>query len=211
MSYDHHEEETLGKPYDARLVRRLMTYVRPYSRLFTLAVLMLVAVTCFELAIPYLTRTALDDHIVASSRLVANDGSEVASEFIAGHMGDLVPVDSTTPGCDGTAERYFVSSKTLSGYSPREVARATELGVVGEERYYLADSEFFEARTFDRSGFLDAGKRVGIPVERLGDFTREDLQELRADDLRGVAKIAFTILALLALTFGFTLLQINMM
>ena len=79
MSYDHHDEETLGKPYDGRLVRRLMTYVRPYSRHVVLAVLMLIVVTCFELAIPYLMRTALDDYIVATSRLVTDDGSEVAS------------------------------------------------------------------------------------------------------------------------------------
>ena len=44
MSYDHHDEETLGKPYDARLVRRLMTYVRPYSRFVVLAVIMLVEI-----------------------------------------------------------------------------------------------------------------------------------------------------------------------
>ena len=26
----HHEEESLGKAYDARLMRRLLGYVRPY-------------------------------------------------------------------------------------------------------------------------------------------------------------------------------------
>lgn len=217
MSHDHHEEENLGKPYDARLARRLMTYVRPYSRLVVLAVLMLIAVTCFELAIPYLTRTALDDHIVATSRLVADDGSEVAREFIAGHTGDLLPIDAPSPegvpsGVPERAQgRYFISSKTLSGCDPREVARATELGVIEDGRYYLAEAAFFEARTFDQTGFLDAGSRVGIPVERLSDFARDDLRELRGDDLRGVAKIALAILVLLALTFGFTLLQINMM
>ncbi len=217
MSYDHHDEETLGKPYDARLVRRLMAYVRPYARLVILAVLMLVVVTCFELAIPYLMRTALDDHIVATSRLVTDDGSEVARGFIAEHADDLAPVD-TTPPWDGSPDgqgrlprRYFISSKALSGFGPREVARATELGVVGDERYYLADREFFEGRTFDRSGFLEAGSQVGIPVERLSDFTREDLRELREGDIHGVAKIALAIIALLVLTFGFTLLQINMM
>ena len=226
MSHDHHDEETLGKPYDARLVRRLMTYVRPYVRLVTLAVLMLVAVTCFELAIPYLTRMALDDYIVANSRLVTDDGGEVAREFVAGHTEDLVPID--TPSAEdaqsgggaaaggGTPEdrvqaRYFISAKALSGFGPREVARATELGVVGDERYYLADRAFFEARTFDRSSFLEAGSQVGIPVERLSDFTSEDLHELRRGDLRGVARIALAIIALLVLTFGFTLLQINMM
>ena len=217
MSYDHHDEETLGKPYDARLVRRLLAYVRPYARLVVLAVLMLVVVTCFELAIPYLTRTALDDYIVATSRLVADDGSEVARGFIAEHADDLAPVDTTPPG-DGSPDgrgrlprRYFVSSKALSGFGPREVARATELGVVGDERYYMADRAFFEARTFDRTGFFEAGSLVGIPVERLSDFTSEDLRQLRAGDIHGVAKIAVAIIALLVLTFGFTLLQINMM
>jgi len=208
MSHDHHDEETLGKPYDARLVRRLMTYVRPYAKFVTLAVLMLVVVTCFELAIPYLTRMALDDYIVANSRLVTDNGGDIAREFIAGHAEDLVPVDTSE---DGIQTRYFISSKALSGFSPREVARATELGVVGDERYYLADTAFFEARTVDRSGFLEAGSQVGIPVERLSDFTGEDLHELRGGDLHGVARIALAIIALLILTFGFTLLQINMM
>ena len=224
MSHDHHDEETLGKPYDARLVRRLMMYVRPYARLVTLAVLMLVAVTCFELAIPYLTRTALDDYIVANSRLVTDDGGEVAREFIAEHAEDLVPIDAPSTGDaqsgggatagggrDHAQARYFISAKTLSGYDPREVARATDLGVVGDERYYLADGAFFEARTYDRTGFLEAGSRVGIPLERLDDFTSEDLHELRSGDLRGVARIALAVIALLILTFGFTLLQINMM
>jgi ABC-type multidrug transport system fused ATPase/permease subunit len=224
MSHDHHDEETLGKPYDARLVRRLMMYVRPYARLVTLAVLMLVAVTCFELAIPYLTRMALDDYIVANSRVVTDDGGEVAREFIAEHAGDLVPIDAPPAGetqsrsgaasgggRDHAQARYFISAKTLSGYDPREVARATDLGVVGDERYYLADRAFFEARTYDRTGFLEAGSRVGIPLERLDDFTSEDLHELRSGDLRGVARIALAVIALLILTFGFTLLQINMM
>ena len=216
MSHDHHDEETLGKPYDARLMRRLMTYVRPYTKLVVLAVLMLVVVTCFELAIPYLTRTALDDYIVATSRLVEDDGSELAREFVEEHSGDLVPVDSARPpgdsaGIGDTPGRYFVGSKVLSGYDPRQVARASADGVVGEERYYLADESFFEGRALDREGFLDAGTLVGIPMERLSDFSRDDLTELRAGDLRGVARIALAIVALLALTFGFTLLQINMM
>lgn len=213
MSYDHHDEETLGKPYDARLVRRLMTYVRPYSKLVVLAVVMLVAVTCFELAIPYLTRTALDDYIVASTRLIVDDGSDVAREFVAGHEDDLVPVDAPSDGASGASvtSQYLLGAKTLSGYDPREVAEATELGVVSEGRYYVADADFFEARTLDQTGFLPAGDLVAIPVERLDDFTREDLQELREGDLHGVARVSLTILALLALTFGFTLLQINMM
>jgi len=213
MSYDHHDEEILGKAYDARLVRRLMTYVRPYRRLVVLAVLMLVVVTCFELAVPYLTRTALDDYIVASHRLVSDDGSEAARSFIDDHRDELLAVSgAASPGESPDAPtRYFVGTKTLSGFDPREVARATDLGLVGDERYYLADASFFAARTIDVTGFIEAGERVAIPIERLDEFSRSDLYELRRGDLEGVAKVSLTIVALLTLIFGFTLVQINMM
>ena len=36
-----HEEEALGKPYDAALMRRLLRYLRPYLPLTAVAVLML--------------------------------------------------------------------------------------------------------------------------------------------------------------------------
>ena len=37
------EEETLGKGYDARLMRRLLQYLRPYWRYVALAIAVLVA------------------------------------------------------------------------------------------------------------------------------------------------------------------------
>jgi len=36
-----HEEDALGKVYDARLVRRLVVYVRPYRSLVLFAVVLL--------------------------------------------------------------------------------------------------------------------------------------------------------------------------
>ena len=76
MAHDHHDEEVLGKPYDARLVKRLLRYVRPYVRYVVVAVIILVFVAGFELALPYITRMAIDDYIVATARVVSVDVGE---------------------------------------------------------------------------------------------------------------------------------------
>ena len=142
MAYDHHDEETLGKPYDARLVRRLLTYVRPYLKLVLLAVFILVFVAGFELALPFITRAAIDDYIVATARVVevgARPG-QFARDFVREHRADLIAVDPVA-GDEGAVERFLLRSKTLSGYDPRQVARATDEGVVGEANYYIADGD----------------------------------------------------------------------
>jgi ATP-binding cassette subfamily B protein len=58
------EDEILGKAYDGRLMRRLLTYVRPYWRAVAIALAMLLATSLLDLAGPYLTKTAIDNYIV---------------------------------------------------------------------------------------------------------------------------------------------------
>jgi ATP-binding cassette subfamily B multidrug efflux pump len=63
MSSDPHEEQVLGKAYDARLMRRLLTYIRPYRRSAALAVLFIVAASALSVLPPYLTKIAIDRYI----------------------------------------------------------------------------------------------------------------------------------------------------
>jgi ATP-binding cassette subfamily B protein len=58
-----HEEEALGKAYDARLMRRLLRYLAPYWWLVVLAVMILAAASGLEIVGPWLTKVALDDAI----------------------------------------------------------------------------------------------------------------------------------------------------
>jgi ATP-binding cassette subfamily B protein len=57
-----HDDEIIGRAYDIRLMRRLLTYVRPYKK--KLALLLLVAVTLLQLAGPYLVKVAIDSYIL---------------------------------------------------------------------------------------------------------------------------------------------------
>lgn len=65
-----HEEEILGKAYDWALMKRLLRYAKPYWKLLTLSILLLVIITGLELLNPYLIKIAIDDHINGYQREV---------------------------------------------------------------------------------------------------------------------------------------------
>lgn len=57
------EDEILGKAYDAKLMKRLLRYVRPYKKYVVIAILMNIVVAALGPLRPYLTKIAIDDYI----------------------------------------------------------------------------------------------------------------------------------------------------
>ena len=68
-----HEEDVLGKAYDARLMRRLLGYLRPHRGYVGGALLALIGDAVFQLAPPYLVKVAIDQYI-ARGDLVGLNG-----------------------------------------------------------------------------------------------------------------------------------------
>ncbi|HKV45129.1 MAG TPA: ABC transporter ATP-binding protein [bacterium] len=64
MSLHFQEDDILGKTYDARLIGRLLGYVRPYRGVTGLAVALLLLAAVTDLVGPYLYRVAIDRYIV---------------------------------------------------------------------------------------------------------------------------------------------------
>ena len=62
-----HDEEVLGKAYDARLMRRLIGYLRPYRKQVLFALLLLVLDAALETIPPLLTMLAIDRYIAAGN------------------------------------------------------------------------------------------------------------------------------------------------
>ena len=75
-----HDEEVLGRAYDSRLMRRLLTYLRPYRPQVALAIGAIVGHACLELAPPYLTKIVIDRYI--PTRDVAGLGT-IAAVYVA--------------------------------------------------------------------------------------------------------------------------------
>src|SRR3954465_4279737 len=68
-----HDEDVVGKAYDARLMRRLLEYLRPYWRQVLLAFGTIVVSAVASLVQPYLIKVAIDRYI-AQRRIAGLDG-----------------------------------------------------------------------------------------------------------------------------------------
>jgi ATP-binding cassette, subfamily B, multidrug efflux pump len=64
---DHHEEEQLGKLYDARAARRLIRYLGPYKRMVAVALVLTGGLNLTRQVGPLLTKWAIDDYVKPAS------------------------------------------------------------------------------------------------------------------------------------------------
>src|SRR6266540_3185444 len=64
MKSPMHDDEILGKAYDARLMRRIWEHARSHRGLVLLSLLLFPLATLLELLQPYLVKIAIDEHIL---------------------------------------------------------------------------------------------------------------------------------------------------
>jgi len=64
MAEEQKDDEVLGKAYDSKLMKRLLTYVKPYKKYVILAILMNIIVAALPSVRPLLSKIAIDDFIV---------------------------------------------------------------------------------------------------------------------------------------------------
>jgi ATP-binding cassette subfamily B protein len=81
------EEEVLGKAYDARLMRRLLGYLRPYTRQVALALAAIIGGSALALAQPWLMKVAIDRYIAQRDLAGLN---LIALGFLAVLVGSFV-------------------------------------------------------------------------------------------------------------------------
>ena len=61
---ENEQEEILGKAYDARLMKRLIRYLKPYTKWVVIAIILTIGVAMLSTIRPYLTKIAIDNYIV---------------------------------------------------------------------------------------------------------------------------------------------------
>ena len=62
-----HEEEVLGKAYDARLMRQLLGYLRPYKLQVAIALMAIIGASVLQLAQPWLMKVVIDRYIATGN------------------------------------------------------------------------------------------------------------------------------------------------
>ncbi|MGA8762381.1 MAG: ABC transporter ATP-binding protein [Candidatus Sulfotelmatobacter sp.] len=78
------EEEVLGKAYDSRLMRRLLTYLRPYRWQVTVAMASIVLKSFADVLGPYLTKVAIDRYLAPAKGVTSGQWSWLSPRPLIG-------------------------------------------------------------------------------------------------------------------------------
>lgn len=145
---DHfQEEQTLGKAYDARLMRRLLKYAKPYWALIALCVVLLLAIAVTDLARPYLVKVAIDDHILGSNISYVQVEAGVEDE-------ELISVQGyTLRRVKNASDAEDVLRFELARQGDQQLLRS----VTGDLVLTLSPEEVRELRSIDRAAILRLG------------------------------------------------------
>jgi ATP-binding cassette, subfamily B, multidrug efflux pump len=78
------EEEVLGKAYDGRLMRRLLTYLRPYKWHVAVALAAIILKSGLDVLGPFLTKIAIDKYLAKSPNSHSWIGDRLSSKPLTG-------------------------------------------------------------------------------------------------------------------------------
>ncbi|MBE9523352.1 MAG: ABC transporter ATP-binding protein [Proteobacteria bacterium] len=192
FDYGHMEEGHLGKPYNMRLLKRLIPYSRPYRKPIVLALALTILITLFYLAIPYLPKIAIDRYILSLWYPVnQQENQNLATEFSDryGHL--VVATEETGLG--------FISNAHIKQIDPGDLRRYYDRGIISKEGFYRVSAE-----AVNKNGVLNPealirgeGSSVYISGEALKGFSPDQIATLRHRDLKGLLLVGLFLLLLI--------------
>lgn len=168
MAESQHEEEVLGKAYDARLMRRLMRYLAPYKYQVAFALFTILIKAGADVAGPYLTRVAIDKYLSSS-----------AGE----HRSLLDPILSSAP-LTGIAQIGMIYIGTLLLSFLCEFAQTYYMQWTGQKVMFDLRAEIFRHLQSLHVAFFDRN-----PVGRLVTRVTSDVDALNEMFTAGVVSI----------------------
>ncbi len=192
FDYGHMEEGHLGKPYNMRLLKRLIPYSRPYRKPIMLALALTILITLFDLAIPYLPKIAIDRYILSLWYPVnQQENQNLATEF-SDRYGHLVMATEET----GLG---FISNAHIKQIDPGDLRRYYDRGIISKEGFYRVSVE-----AVNKNGVLNPealirgeGSSVYISGEALKGFSPDQIATLRHRDLKGLLLVGLFLLLLI--------------
>lgn len=206
---DFHQEETLGKAYDGRLMRRLLRYAKPYMGWIAFAIFLLLLITGADLARPFVIKVAIDDHLLNYEEPYA--AYTPGTEPVAGiPWRDVVLVRESDVPDPSPAN----AGPSADGLGPVAAPRTVYQMVVTESRepsrYYFIEGSI-DSRTQDRTVIAEDGRyfvRAADATFEAYPLSDDELRLLRKADLDAVVRLAWLFLGVVAAGFVLSYAQV---
>ena len=199
-----HEEEALGKAYDARIARRLFVLMRPYRRYAIGSVLVLLVESFFQLAGPLLTAAAID-------LVFTKNGDSRAARIVARLLEALGAPASGPAALTWIAILYVATTVVTFGLTATMVAWTSRMGQ--GVMYDLRTSIFghlqrADVALYDKTPVGRLMTRLTTDVDALNELFTSGFVALLGDVavLAGIVVLLFVLNApLAAVTFAILL------
>ena len=176
------EEKELGKILDLRLIQRMLMFIKPYLRYLILSLVFLLLAIFVELSFPYITKVAIDDHIIKNGRKIqetARTGTIWLNE-----------------------NESFITQKQLEKVDPRLLHDWEQTGKISKKRYYyfpsVPVSKNVQALMAAHPDLFESYQGLAlISYDNLKSLKLSELYILRASDFSGITRIALIFLVIL--------------
>jgi len=163
----HQEEEVLGKAYDGRLMRRLLTYLRPYKWHVVVALAAIILKSVADVLGPFLTKIAIDKYLAKSAN---------AHSWIGDRLSDTA--------LTGIAQIGGLYIGLLLGTFALEFLQTYLMQWTGQKVMFDLRKQIFRHLQFMHVGFFDKN-----PVGRLVTRVTTDVDALNEMFTAGVVSI----------------------
>ncbi len=193
MSTDFHDEEALGKVYDSRLMKRLIRYAKPYKWFIIISIILLLFITAFELAQPYLIKVAIDDDINGlHDPMVAYEIGKAPVSGVAFNGKEYVRESQLNSSIDkGQAQFQIIDYKN---------------------NYYLINGIMPKDQTVQVLNSTDKTIAMsGNHIYQASKLTDNDIRNFRKNDITSLYKIGMLFFSLLFMGFIFNYIQIYLL
>ncbi len=104
---ESHEEEVLGKAYDSRLMRRLLSYIRPYGWMTGLSLILILVSSLLQLVGPLVTAVAVDLFIRPSGTADSSASGVWVRRFLLAH--GVLPGEVANQGLAAASGIYLAA------------------------------------------------------------------------------------------------------
>ncbi len=178
-----------GKAYDGRLVRRLLTYVRPQAKLILIAMLFMIISAGFSLLIPYLSKLGIDRYL-ATLYHVYEARADISDSL-------LTSPTSTTAFLRLDDSSILVRKTAIETMNSAIRSRFLHLGELQPETYYLFPAQ----QNTGETGFV-RGDYWLVPEAELGRVPPRIIVEIRGANLAGMTRLALLAGLIILLGFG---------
>jgi ATP-binding cassette, subfamily B, multidrug efflux pump len=191
------EEEVLGKAYDSRLMRRLLTYMRPYGGYVAISLVFLLLQSLLQVVGPLLTKIAVDRYLQPSA---ANLGT---------------PIDRYLPKApwSGLATIGVMYLAVLAGTFVFEFAQVYLMQLTGQfamfdlRKQLMGHLQDLHISFYDRNPVGRLVTRVTTDVDVLNDLFASGLVNILGD----VLVLGFIVAIMFRLSPGLTILMLAVM